>query len=653
MSRCYSCFKEYDEQFEICPFCGSRRTQKPKEPIYLPPGTLLANRYTLGEVVGAGGFGIIYKAFDNKFETIVAVKEFFASRLMTRAIGEKEVIVNKKSYDEFDYRKTRFLAEARNMAKFGTHKNIPNVFEFFEENSTAYIVMELLEGESLSEYLSTSGGKVNKEFAVHIVNEVGNALISLHKNGIIHRDVAPDNIFICSDKNVRIKLLDLGAAKLADTKDDVIDIILKPGYSPVEQYDNSKNIGAVSDIYALGATMYAMLTGIKPDEATNRKIQDSVKPPHLTDPTIPLNISNAVMKAMAVEKHMRFKSVFDFLRAINGEKKVQTLEKEKKFRKRKRFVGVIAACLSVAILGTGVFSIYNNKKSAQFLKDADISVWFSLADNSTENEAIESIKEDFCSKFPNVTVEVRAIPEEDYEEEITEAANNGNLPTLFESSDLPDSLLTDAVDLDNVLESEQAENTFLSKYANHYSDKKRIPLGLEVPMAFVITNGPEKVAYSDDFFSSENDFGNGVKIAKDSKYEDLLSKNGILDCCEETEETFMNNEKNTTAVMFSSTSEIDTVKRTLTNYEKKFVYYDNNDIYCNYVYEWSIGGGTKNETAAAERLLSWMLGNAYQNTLMISKCNDGQLPINRTCFYTKVTQEDYKPLEKIAYKFNF
>lgn len=180
MNRCFSCFKEYDSQYDICPYCGEIKITKPLEAIHLMPGTLLENRYIIGTAVGSGGFGIIYKAWDSKLQTIVAVKEFFASRLMTRAVGKCNVIVNKKSSAEFEYRKKRFLAEARNMAKFGAHRSIPNVFEFFEENGTAYIVMELLSGQGLNTYLHNSGGKVELDFALYIANEVGNALISLH-----------------------------------------------------------------------------------------------------------------------------------------------------------------------------------------------------------------------------------------------------------------------------------------------------------------------------------------------------------------------------------------------------------------------------------------------------------------------------------------
>ena len=152
MKRCLSCFKEFDSKLEMCPFCGEDYDSDPGLPTHLIPGTVLLGRYYIGKAVGSGGFGIIYKAFDLKLEAIVAVKEFFIGRIMTRAAGEDKVIVSKKSRQEFEYRKRRFLAEARNMAKFGDSRFIPNVFEYFEANDTAYIVMELLEGETLNMY---------------------------------------------------------------------------------------------------------------------------------------------------------------------------------------------------------------------------------------------------------------------------------------------------------------------------------------------------------------------------------------------------------------------------------------------------------------------------------------------------------------------
>lgn len=652
MKRCFACFKEYDNAYRVCPHCGSAEITKPKEPIHLVPGTILANRYVLGQAVGSGGFGIVYSAWDLKLETVVAVKEFFVSRLVTRAEGLKNLIITKKSLKEFEYRKERFLAEARNMARFGSHRSIPNVFEFFEENNTAYIVMELLCGAALNDYLNQTDGKIDIDFALMIANEVGNALKSLHEQNIIHRDVAPDNIYICTGKEIRIKLMDFGAAKLADSTDDVIDIILKPGYSPTEQYDNSKNIGPWTDIYALGATLYAMLTGVKPDESTNRKVDDEVVPPHLLNPEVSENLGNAIMKAMAVEKHMRFKTVQEFLSAINGERKIIPLAKEKKRRYLKRLAGISVACLALII---GLFFVYNTylgRQEEQFLDPANIVVWFSVADGSSEEDAIQAIKADFEQKHKGVTVEVVAIPEAEYESRIKEAAKKGKLPTLFESSNLPGYIISQTMDLDNVLTSEQFENAmFLNQYHNYYDNKKQMPLAIEVPIAYVVTGGFSCIDYSNEYFGSIDDFDD-ANIAYDDRYLDLLQANFSLDGFCEKEE-FLNNSENTSPVMLSSTMALNEIRTTLTNYEKTYVYYNSEKIKCRYIYEWSIGDGTRAEIEAAERLLSWMLGNVYQNYLMIGECNDGQIPVNAICFESKIQSKCFAALSDIHQKFVF
>ncbi|MCQ2516507.1 MAG: serine/threonine-protein kinase [Saccharofermentans sp.] len=646
MKYCYSCFQQVDENINVCPHCGKPIINKPKEPIYLIPGTILNNRYVVGEAIGAGGFGVIYKAFDTKLEVVVGVKEFYASRLVTRAAGEKQVIISKKSKDEFDYRKDRFLAEARTMAQFGKHRNIVNVFEFFEENNTAYIVMELLSGMALNDYLKQHG-KLDSNLSLMIVNEVGSALRSLHSKGIIHRDIAPDNIFICEGSDLKIKLLDLGSAKLPDSSEAVIDIILKPGYSPCEQYDTTKTVSTWSDIYALGATLYVMLTGVKPDESTNRKIKDIVVAPKELDSSISENLSNSVMRAMAIEYHMRFKTVDEFLKAINGEKKVISLAAEKRRRNAIRLVEICAVVLALAITGMFVYKRYDDKKAAQILRAADIEVWFSVADGSNEELAMQAIIEDFTTTFPDVTVEYRAIPEDEYASVLEEAALSGELPDLFESSDVSQTVLDSARDCSLVLNSEQAEEC---QFLNGYSDTGRVPLGISVPIAYIVTNGPTSIDYQGDSFNDLESFS-GYNIAVGSNYIELIERNfGQFNWSDSSE--FLTND-NSVAVMLSSSMDLDTVKTALTGVMKTCVAPGGDEVFCDYVYYYSLGFGNDDEQAAADRFLSWMLGNVYQNALMVSYCNDGQLPINNTCFQDKIANSDLACLINVYQNFVF
>ncbi|MBR5949289.1 MAG: leucine-rich repeat domain-containing protein [Clostridia bacterium] len=655
MKTCYNCFHTYEDQYSVCPVCGQEEITRPKQPTYLFPGTVIANRYVIGQAIGAGGFGIVYKAWDKKLESVVAVKEFFLSRLMTRAEGVNSVIVNKKSQTEYTYRKERFIAEARNMARFSENRSIPSVFEFFEENNTAYLVMELLEGMSLSDYLSKNGTPIDSDLAVYIANEVGYALNLMHEKNIIHRDVAPDNIFICNGKDLRIKLMDLGAAKLADETDKVIDIILKPGYSPIEQYDNTKSIGPWTDVYALGATMYMMLTGQKPEEATNRRINDTVLPVNAINPNVSEDLSNTIMKAIAVEKHMRFKNVSEFLMALNGEKKVLSLDKEKKRRKTRRVSGLLIAGIVLAVTALIVAHSYRIKKAEETLKPATISLWFMSKGDGAREAAMKEVVEDFESRFDGVKVEYKAIPESEYLKTLEKAERDGDLPTLFESTGLSETaIVKNAADLDAVIASKQfKECLFLNEYNKYYDNKKQIPIGIEVPVAYVITSGAVAIDYESDYFKSLSDFG-AKTIAADSRHISLITAN-VGDGSFVDKKEFLDGEANTCPVLLSSSMIINEVREL--KYMKKYVYPDADKIVCRFTYEWSLGSGNADRKKAAEMLLSWMLGNVYQRMLLVNSGAGSQIPeipVNRECFEAKLSLlTNLKPIKTIYKKFSF
>lgn len=650
MRRCINCFKEFEDEYEVCPHCGEVYTGEAAEPIHLLPGTILYDRYYIGKVVGEGGFGIVYKAWDIKLDNIIAVKEFFVPRIITRVPGQNEVIVSRKTEKEFAYRKERFLAEARNMAKFGNHPNIPNVYEFFEENGTAYIVMELLKGAGLNTYMAQHKGKIDIGFAINVANEVGNALLALHDKKIVHCDVAPDNIFIMSDKDKHIKLMDLGAAKLADATDSSIDIILKPGYSPIEQYDFTKTIGPWTDIYALGATLYVMLTGVKPDESTNRKIEDTLVEPKKINPSISENMNNTILKAMAIDRHMRFKNVGDLLKAINGERKVVSLDREKKNRRIRRLAAVLVSCLALLIGGIFSTNYYNSKKSMETLKPTDIVVWYCADEDADENKAMEAVKEDFETTFEGVTVQLVAYDRNEYQSRLEDAARNGELPNLFESTDTSEEVLKQARIVDNIMHTEQFENAlFLNQYDKYYSMHKKIPLAIDIPVAVIITNGPVFLEYDDDYFGDISKLGENIAIS--DEYASLVKKNYSFSF--KSEDEFLDMEENTSPVLLTATREINDIKNAIPNYTKKFVYPDSSAVYCDFAYEWSLGEGNEEQNAASEKLLSWMLGNVYQSYLMVSQNNEGYIPVNEICFNTKVENKNLKPIKKIVNRLKF
>jgi len=284
--RCLQCFKEIDENEDFCPYCGTDLDEK-NDVFLLQRGSILNDRYIIGANIGSGGFGNVYKAFDTKLESVVAIKEYYPRNLVNRDLDNQNVIVvSARNRNEFEYGKQRLLQEARNIARFSSYKNIVNVFEYFEEHHTSYMVMEYLNGDPLDVLLEENEGVLDEEAVRMIGSSICDALAPLHKEGIIHRDISPDNIYMCSTQV--ITLFDFGSAEFPDGENELPKIV-KQGYAPPEQYETDSKQGPWTDIYALGATLYRLLVGEKPMVSTDRKVEDLVKSPHEINENISLN----------------------------------------------------------------------------------------------------------------------------------------------------------------------------------------------------------------------------------------------------------------------------------------------------------------------------------------------------------------------------
>lgn len=241
----------------------------------LPKGFWL-NEYQIESVLGKpGGFGITYLATDTHLRQKVAIKEYLPTDFAIRE-GVSTVYVRSSADDEsFQWGKKCFLDEARVLARFN-HVNIVRVLRYFEANGTAYMVMEYQEGESLTEYLKK--GKLEEPELLAIIEPLLSGLEEIHKAGLLHRDIKPNNIYIRNDG--RPVLLDFGSARYAiGQKTRSVTSIVTPGYAPLEQYDNEiKDQGPWSDIYALGAVMYHAISGEAPPAATRRVLKDPMIP---------------------------------------------------------------------------------------------------------------------------------------------------------------------------------------------------------------------------------------------------------------------------------------------------------------------------------------------------------------------------------------
>lgn len=299
-----------------CPSCGWPAQTDSRSGIHLPPGTLLHERFRIGRLIGQGGFGATYLGWDDRLHVKVAVKEFYPANLISRLPGGPRVAPFSDIHeDAFRLGLEKFMDEARMLARLRTIKEIVLVQDFFEENGTAYIVMELLQGKTLKRFIADNGGGVDCRRVLGLLVPIMKALHSVHEAGLIHRDVSPDNIFITSSGER--KLLDFGAARHAAGHGAQLTVILKPGYAPPEQYSQDARQGPWTDVYAMCATIYCALTGKAPPDATSRFLNDAV--PRLSDQgtRVPPAFERVLLSGLAMRQHDRPQSMLDLLRAFS------------------------------------------------------------------------------------------------------------------------------------------------------------------------------------------------------------------------------------------------------------------------------------------------------------------------------------------------
>lgn len=326
-TMCYNCFREIEDESEICPYCNyERQSNKENYPFSLPEGTVLNGCYIVGRVLGQGGFGITYIAQDYQTKELVAIKEYFPDTMAARKNGYSVSAYTGQKAKSFQYGKECFLAEAKTLAEFIGNPNIVRVHCYFEENGTGYFVMDYVEGESFQKYMENRGEKISWEEAKTILFPVMDALAAVHEKGIIHRDVSPDNIFITKDGTV--KLLDFGSARYnLGNQSRSLDVVLKHGFSPKEQYARHGKQGAYTDVYSMGATIYYAITFRLPPDSIDRFEEDDLIMPSSLGAIITQEEEDVVLKALSVSSADRYQNMEEFKQAlVNAAKNVDIAE---------------------------------------------------------------------------------------------------------------------------------------------------------------------------------------------------------------------------------------------------------------------------------------------------------------------------------------
>lgn len=331
-----------------CPHCGYLHQKQAAQSYALQPGTILHGKYLIGSMLGQGGFGITYIGWDLALNRKVAIKEYFPSSYVSRDSEASTFLQwysSPQSQEARNMGKDLFLKEARKMNRVDSIPQVVHVQELFEDNQTAYIVMNYIPGENLEKRVKRTGPLSWKQVQ-ELLLPVAQVMQKVHDAGLVHRDLSPDNLMLQPDGS--IKILDLGAAKDISLHSGASSMqVAKSGFSPMEQYVQKGNSGPWTDVYSLAATIYFALTGLIPPTAVDRLSKDTLRwdLPQLRK--IPFPALRALQKAMAIHAKDRTQSMTAFaedIRSTSAER-----------NGRKVLIGVIAACLVLAVSLSSVF----------------------------------------------------------------------------------------------------------------------------------------------------------------------------------------------------------------------------------------------------------------------------------------------------------
>ena len=420
-------------------------------------------RYRLIRSIGQGGFGITYVAEDEVMKQHVVIKEYFPVMLAGRS-EQGELILPDTADEKEKYQEgmKRFLNEAKILASLFDVPGVVKVLDYFQENQTAYIVMEYVKGTSLRDYLESMGEELSFEKTCEMLKPVMIALEKVHQKGLLHRDISPDNLMV--EEDGKIKMLDFGSAReyfLEQDREKTLTILVKNGYAPPEQYEGKGEQGPWTDVYALCATMYEMMTGCMPPNSKERELEDELYAPSTYDVEITPEQEEAFLtKGLALAVKDRYKSIREMMEGFLLE------EREKKEKKDSGKKWILSVAGALMLLGLAGLVSYLNTRP-----DEKISAYAGSFERGSEayEDFIEYVEENAVSAEKYTGTDGFETTLYTLDEE---AVKELNMPCNMNSFEMTEEKLVDAIkEKGYILEKTGSGNSFEAEVGGYGSVK--------------------------------------------------------------------------------------------------------------------------------------------------------------------------------------
>jgi len=484
-TRCNRCFNVYEKKESHCPFCGYSETDYVRNTSVLQPGTLLKDdRFILGEQIGQGAVGIVYRAWDKRLHRVIAIKEFFPETLAVRTEGIMAVkVYSSKDVIEYERRLSKFKREAMIMNQVTDSENCIRAYDTFEANGTVYITMEYYDAPKLSEYLQSREGQVLPEKEVNaIMLQLLKGVDELHGKGIYHLDLSPDNIFIRKDDDkleIKIFSFDNAVLKADERKISEAERKENSGFAAPELYGRGGNVGSWTDVYSLGAVYYYLLTGRVPQDAAKREKDDVIEPAQMVKVSDWVNA--VVTQALAVVQEQRYTDAGAFREALvyrmeRAEKDLEEKKQKQGQKKCKCRLAIRIISLFIVVTVGVLFALSSGETT--------ISMWVvSDTDAAVEKARYEAVIEAFQKTNPDIKVSLEVMTVSAVGERL-QAAEEQEMPDLVETTYVPGPIINGCKSLSRI--TNRRRNSWVIeglKGIEAVSDKQ-IPLGFYVSVRY-------------------------------------------------------------------------------------------------------------------------------------------------------------------------